>query len=171
MGRSRRVALAGTAGVLAATGLLAMVVTAGEPRPVDVRRVDLSPGQPGVLSATFTTTVRVLPSLTAVLVAPPPRKPEPTPVTTTTQPPPPPPPTATTEPAPPTTTTTPKPTPSRGKPPVRCDEDDPFDRDCPPWVFPPPWGDWCDWPRLHGTGHPGRPPWGDYDCLHEDEDR
>ncbi|NUT98166.1 MAG: hypothetical protein HOY78_39755, partial [Saccharothrix sp.] len=58
---SRRLAFAGAMGALASGALLTLVMSVDQPRPVDVRRVDLSPVQPGVLSATHTTTLNVQP--------------------------------------------------------------------------------------------------------------
>ncbi|MFC6089424.1 hypothetical protein [Saccharothrix lopnurensis] len=97
MSSGRRTAFAGTALALA-IGAVVVVVLSVEPRPVDVRRVDLSPVEPGVLSATYTTTIVAQRSSTAVgVIAPPaPRPAPPNPDSTTSPPlpphPPPPPP-------------------------------------------------------------------------------
>ncbi|MEU4802350.1 hypothetical protein [Actinosynnema sp. NPDC023587] len=141
MSRVGRVAFAGIAGALAIAALVAMVVTVGGPRPVDVRQVDLSPAQPGVLSATYSTTVQVVPP-TPVLVAPPPREAVP-PSRATTEPPAAPP---HSEPAPP-----PAPTTSADRrDPGRCEFGRFPDGLCVPWRFPPSTRELCTWLRAHG---------------------
>ncbi|MEV0676663.1 hypothetical protein AB0I60_09080 [Actinosynnema sp. NPDC050436] len=152
MSRVGRIAFAGITGVLATAAVVTMAITVNEPRPVDVRRVDLSPAQPGVLSATYTTTVQVRPSPTTALVAPPPQQEPVPPRTTTTEPPaalphtdPPVPP------LPPAPTTT---SPSRGRPDVPpCD----FTRfpttRCLPWRVPRSPGEMCAWLRAQGLPH------------------
>ncbi|GAA1280742.1 hypothetical protein [Saccharothrix xinjiangensis] len=146
MSSGRRTAFAGAALVLA-TGAVAVMVWSLEPRPVDVRRVDLSPARPEVLSATYTTTVAAQRSSTAVeVIAPPAQRPLP-PVqvvtTTSTRAPSPPPPPPSPPPRPPA--------PPRDRPP---DCGRPFspDRACAPDPFPDPHHlrRYCDWLRDRG---------------------
>ncbi|CCH35384.1 hypothetical protein ABZ816_12330 [Actinosynnema sp. NPDC047251] len=144
MSRVGRIAFAGITGVLATAAVVTLAITVNEPRPVDVRRVDLSPAQPGVLSATYTTNVPVLTSPPPVLVAPPPQQPVPPPRTTTTEVPAAPPHTA-----PPEQTTTTRP--SRGRPDFEdCDFDRLPDGSCLPWRFPTSTREMCAWLRAHG---------------------
>ncbi|RKT57980.1 hypothetical protein [Saccharothrix australiensis] len=155
MSRISRTGIAGSAGALACGALLFLVITAYEPRPVDVRRVDLSPVQPGVLSATHTTVLKPVQSTTTTVVAAPPPRLE-VPVATTAEP------TATTtttvETPPATTTAPPSTPPSRQRPhrPHRCDNAYVTDGVCVPWLFPPGLfppglGRACEWLRDQGV--------------------
>ncbi|MFI9813046.1 hypothetical protein [Saccharothrix variisporea] len=137
---SRRLAFAGAIGALASGALLTLVISVDQPRPVDVRRVDLSPVQPGVLSATHTTTVNVQP-------------PADLPVSTgTAEPSPAVPVTATSTPEPTTTTTEPPPTSTAKKKPKgnNCDDGYLTDGVCVPWFFPMDPREACEWLRDQG---------------------
>ncbi|MFD7652948.1 hypothetical protein ACFV4N_03095 [Actinosynnema sp. NPDC059797] len=138
MSSGRRVAFAGAALVLA-TGAVTVMVLSLEPRPVDVRRVDLSPVHPEVLSATYTTTVAAQRTSTAVeVIAPPaPRPAPPIQATTTT-----------------TTTTTPSPPPSHPPAPPRgrpdCGHRPSPNRACAPAPAPDHLRRYCEWLRDRG---------------------
>ncbi|NUT46162.1 MAG: excalibur calcium-binding domain-containing protein [Saccharothrix sp.] len=140
MSSGRGVAFAGVALALATGTLVTMAITVNEPRPVDVRRVDMSPVEPGVLSATYTTTLEVARPTTVAPVVPPPEA-RPAPVTTTTTV---------------AVTTTPEPTTSSVPPttsstsPWECSPSYVTDGVCVPWRFPRGVRRWCDW--LHEQG-------------------
>ncbi|WP_309109694.1 hypothetical protein [Saccharothrix sp.] len=133
---SRRLAFACTMGALASGALLTLAIVVDQPRPVDVRRVDLSPVGPGVLSATHTTTLAVQPS-PAPVTAPPEARPA-VPVTATPTP----------EPQPPSPTTAQPP----GKKANRnnCDRSYLTDGTCVPWFFPLDPRKACEWLREQG---------------------
>ncbi|MEU7526778.1 hypothetical protein AB0A74_13680 [Saccharothrix sp. NPDC042600] len=145
---SRRLVFAGAMGVLASGALLTLAITVDQPRPVDVRRVDLSPVQPGELSATHTTTLAVHP----------PDRREPT--TGPVEPRPAVPVTATPVPETPGGTT--RPTPPGRKPPGQhppgkqpphrnnCDRSYLTDGPCVPWFFPLDPRAACEWLRAQG---------------------
>src|SRR5687767_4203361 len=84
MSSGRSVAFAGTALLLATGALVTMAITVNEPRPVDVRQVHVSPAEPDVLSATYTTALEVARPTTVVVAVPPPEPRPLPPVTTTT---------------------------------------------------------------------------------------
>ncbi|MEV8443149.1 excalibur calcium-binding domain-containing protein [Actinosynnema sp. NPDC051121] len=147
MSSGRSVAFAGVALLLATGALVTLSLAVHEPRPVDVRQVRLSPAEPGVLSATYTTTVAVVRSTTVAVAVPPPEQ-RPVPpvtttaittvaVTTTSEPP-------ASSSAPVSTTST---RPSWGE---DCDDAYVTDGPCVPWRFPR--GVWrlCEW--LHEQG-------------------
>ncbi|QFZ23650.1 hypothetical protein [Saccharothrix syringae] len=149
MSSGRGTAFAGAALALATCAVVAVVLAVDEPRPVDVRRVDLSPVEPGVLSATYTTTVAVQRSTTPLeVLAPPPLRPAPAPPvttttgTTTTEPPPPPPTTG-------VTTTTPTTTAARH--PWSCHPSYEADGACVPLRFPRHVRRHCEWLRALGV--------------------
>lgn len=135
---SRRLVFAGTMGALASGALLTLAIAVDQPRPVDVRRVDLSPVRPGMLSATHTTTLAVHPpdrrEPTAAPVEPRPAVPV----------------TATPVPDPPAGTT--RPAPPGKKPPRRdnCDRSYLTDGACVPWFFPLDPREACEWLRAQG---------------------
>jgi hypothetical protein len=137
---SRRLAFAGAMGALASGALLTLVMSVDQPRPVDVRRVDLSPVQPGVLSATHTTTLNVQPPADEPVStgSVEPRPAIPVTVTTTPEP------STTTTPAP--TTTTSKKKPNRNN----CDDGYLTDGVCVPWFFPLDPREACEWLREQG---------------------
>ncbi|GAB2996283.1 excalibur calcium-binding domain-containing protein [Saccharothrix stipae] len=148
MSSGRSVAFAGTALLLATGALVTMALTVNEPRPVDVRQVHVSPVEPGVLSATYTTTLEVVRSTTVVVAVPPPEQRPLPPVTTTT--------TTTT-----TSVTTSQPPPSSSSVPEsttssrppweqNCDRAYVTDGPCVPWRFPRGVSRRCDW--LHDQG-------------------
>ncbi|MEU4740543.1 excalibur calcium-binding domain-containing protein [Actinosynnema sp. NPDC023658] len=147
MSSGRSVAFAGTA-LLLATGVLAtLAITVDEPRPVDVRRVEVSPAEPGVLSVTYTTTLAAARPPSVVVVVPPPEpRPEPpttttTVVTTTSEPPP----------APVTTSSVPA-GPTSTRPLWKCDPSYLTEDLCVPWRFPRDVRRLCDWLREQGVG-------------------
>ncbi|XVV03515.1 hypothetical protein ACQPW3_40405 [Actinosynnema sp. CA-248983] len=133
---SRRLALAGTMGALATGALLTLAIVVDQPRPVDVRRVDLSPVQPGMLSATHTTTLAVHPAPAPATAGPEARPVVPVTATPTPAP----------EPASPT------PTEPTGKKPNRnnCDRSYLTDGACVPWFFPLDPREACEWLREQG---------------------
>jgi hypothetical protein len=145
MSSGRSVAFAGVALLLATGALVTMALTVNEPRPVDVRRVELSPVEPGVLSVTYTTTIHAArPTTTVVAVIVPP-EPRPAPPATTT-----------------TTTTTVEPPSSTSSVPEsttstvpswegRCDPSYVTDGICVPWRFPRGVWRYCDWLRDQGV--------------------
>lgn len=138
-GRRRVLASAGAA-LVGGSVIGALLLSASNPKPVDVRQVQGSFGPEQVLSATYTTSV--------LGVGP----------TTTT--PPPPPPVTTTQ----ARTAVPKPTrkprePERPRKPPPwleelggCDDDYRAHGTCVPWQFPL-LVDECDWLRSHGSAH------------------
>ncbi|MBM7812495.1 hypothetical protein [Saccharothrix algeriensis] len=136
------------AGVLVLGASLAMVLTMGGPRPVDVRRVDLAPAPPGELSATHTTTIGIHQSTTAVLAPPPPPPPaqQVATGTATSADPPPGPPQVTTTPAAPGRPSAP---PTRPRP-DHCDRNYATDGGCVPWLLPLGVRQACEWLREHG---------------------
>ncbi|WP_158846992.1 excalibur calcium-binding domain-containing protein [Saccharothrix deserti] len=151
MSSGRSVALAGVALLLATGTLVTVAMTANEPRPVDVRRVDASPAEPGVLSATYTTTIEAARSTTPVVVFTP-TSPRPAPlppsaVTTTT--------TTTTEPPPPSSSAPESTTPSSSRPPwgENCDHAYVTDGVCVPWRFPHGVWQLCEWLHDQGVTH------------------
>lgn len=148
MSSGRSVAFAGVALLLATGALVTLSLTVHEPRPVDVRQVHLSPVEPGVLSATYTTTLEIArPTTVPVFVPPPAQRPVP-PITTTTTV---------------AVTTTSEPPPTSSAPvsstattsPSSWDED--CDRSyltegpCVPWRFPRGVRRLCDWLHEQGT--------------------
>ncbi|MEJ2857224.1 MULTISPECIES: hypothetical protein [unclassified Saccharothrix] len=137
---SRRLAFAGAMGALASGALLTLVISVDQPRPVDVRRVDLSPVQPGVLSATHTTTLNVQPPAETPVST---GDPEPRPAIPVT---------ATSTPEPTTTTPPPTPVPTSKQKPNRnnCDSGYLTDGVCVPWFFPLDPREACEW--LHEQG-------------------
>ncbi|ROP39653.1 excalibur calcium-binding domain-containing protein [Saccharothrix texasensis] len=143
MSSGRSVAFAGVALLLATGALVALALTVNEPRPVDARQVHLSPAEPGVLSATYTTTLEVARPTTIPAVVPPPEQRPVPPITTvttvavTTTSEPPPPPSSTT---PPTSTTSTRP--SWGD---NCDYSYLTDGACVPWRFPRGVSKRCEW--------------------------
>ncbi|MFJ6670844.1 excalibur calcium-binding domain-containing protein [Actinosynnema sp. NPDC091369] len=147
MSSGRSVAFAGVALLLATGTLVALALTVDEQRPVDVRQVQLSPAEPGVLSATYTTTLEVARPTTVLVVVPPP-EPRPTPPVTTT-----------TEVA--VTTTTSEPPPSTSAPATStstspswgedCDRSYLTEGPCVPWRFPRGVRRLCDWLHEQGT--------------------
>ncbi|KOX13722.1 hypothetical protein ADK67_43770 [Saccharothrix sp. NRRL B-16348] len=144
MSSGRSVAFAGVALLLATGALVTLALTVTEPRPVDVRQVHLSPVEPGVLSATYTTTLEIARPTTAPVAVPPPEQRPVPPITTTTTVVP----VTTTEPpasSSPVSTTSTKP--SWGD---NCDHSYVTDGPCVPWRFPR--GVWrlCEW--LHDQG-------------------
>lgn len=143
MNSGRRTALAGAALALATGAVVTVVLTADEPRPVDVRRVDLAPVEPEVLSATYTTTVEVQRSTTPVVVlAPPVQRPAPPPASTSTTTPPPP---------PPPSSFPPSPSSSPTRLPDHCDPSYVTDGVCVPKRFPPHVWRYCEWLRAQGV--------------------
>ncbi|WP_367134459.1 excalibur calcium-binding domain-containing protein [Saccharothrix sp. HUAS TT1] len=125
-----------------------MAISLNEPRPVDVRRVEQGPAEPGVLSATYTTTLEAArPTTIAVVVPAPGQRPNPPVVvatvaeTTTTTVEPPPPPSSTAE----STTSSPPPRDEN------CDPSYATSGPCVPRRFPR--GVWrlCDWLHDQGT--------------------
>ena len=147
MSSGRSVAFAGVALLLASGALVTLALTVTEPRPVDVRQVHLSPVEPGVLSATYTTKLEIARPTTEPVVPPPPpppkQRPE-APVTTTAVVP-----VTTSEPPPPsspvgTTSTTPSSA-------ADCDPSYVTDGPCVPWRFPRGVRRYCDWLRDQGT--------------------
>ncbi|MBB5954643.1 hypothetical protein FHS29_001213 [Saccharothrix tamanrassetensis] len=143
MSRVSRVTSAGMAGTLAFGALITLLVTVNRPQPVDVRRVDLGPVQPGVLSADATTTLMVLQSTATAMLAPPP----PLPVTTTTAVA-----ATTTEPPPSLPATSSSPVTSTSKRPQhRCDDNYVTDGLCVPWRFPPGVRHACRWLSDQGV--------------------
>ncbi|MCE6995796.1 excalibur calcium-binding domain-containing protein [Saccharothrix sp. S26] len=146
MSSGRGVAFAGVALLLATGALVTLALTVDDPRPVDVRQVQLSPVEPGVLSATYTTTLEIARPTTVLVVVPPP-EPRPVPpitttttvaVTTTSEPPAPPS-------APESSTST---TPSWGE---NCDHSYVTEGPCVPWRFPRGVRRFCEWLREQGT--------------------
>jgi uncharacterized membrane protein len=148
MSNGKSVAFAGVALLLATGGLVSVALTVNEPRPVDVRRVDASPAVPGVLSASYTTTIQATrPTTPAVIVIPPPAQPRPVPATTTVVP------TTTEPPPPPPSSSVPEETTS-SSPPTSDDHCDPAyvtEGPCVPKRFPR--GVWrkCEWLYDQGT--------------------
>jgi hypothetical protein len=148
MSSGRSVAFAGAALLLATGALVTMALTVNEPRPVDVRRVDVSPVAPGVLSASYTTTIEAIrPTTTAVVaIVPPAQRPAPPSTTTTTVPT-----TTTVEPPPPSSSSVPESTTSSVPPEhENCDPSYVTDGICVPWRFPRGVWRYCDW--LHDQG-------------------
>ena len=146
MSSGRRVVFAGAALLLATGALVTLVLTMNEPRPVDVRQVQVSPVEPGVLSATYTTTLEIARPTTAPAVVPPP-EPRPAPpitttttvlVTTTSEPPP-------SSSSPVSTTST---RPSWGD---DCDHSYVTEGPCVPWRFPRGVTRPCQWLYEQGT--------------------
>ncbi|MFE2755631.1 hypothetical protein ACFXGA_26875 [Actinosynnema sp. NPDC059335] len=148
MSSGRSVAFAGVALLLATGALVTMAITVREPRPVDVRQVQLSPVEPGVVSATYTTTVAVARPTTIPVVAPEPEPRPAPPITTTT--------TAVTttssEPPPPSSSTVVTTTPTRPTQGHHCDPAYVTEGPCVPWRFPRGVRELCDWLRDHGAG-------------------
>ena len=150
MSSGRSVAFAGMSLLVATGALVTLSLTAEEPRPVEVRQVQLSPVEPGVLSATYTTTLEIVrPTPIPVVIPPPAPRPVP-PVTTTSTVVPsttsePPPPSSSSSSVPPSTTST---RPSWGE---NCDHSYVTDGPCVPWRFPR--GVWrlCEWLRDQGV--------------------
>ncbi|MER5264394.1 excalibur calcium-binding domain-containing protein [Actinosynnema sp. NPDC002837] len=140
MSSGRSVAFAGAALLLATGALVTLALTVNEPRPVDARQVHLSPVEPGVLSATYTTTLEIArPTSVPVVVPPPAQRPAPpittvstVPVTTTSEPPP-------SSSTPSSTTST---RPSWGD---NCDHSYVTDGPCVPWRFPRGVSRPCEW--------------------------
>lgn len=160
MGSGRHAVVAGGVSSLAAGALLVVLLNGHEPRPVDVHRVDLSPAQPDVLSATLTTSVQAIRSTEPVQPAAPPPPPPPPPAVTTTRqqvvvv-------TTTTSSQPPTTTAPPSsevlPAPPEGA--DGCDRAYVTNAGCVPWRFPRHVWWPCQWLRDQGITHvevPGR---------------
>ncbi|WP_447004688.1 hypothetical protein ACRAKI_34750 [Saccharothrix isguenensis] len=151
MSSGKSVAFAGVALLLATGGLVSVALTVNEPRPVDVRRVEVSRAVPGVMSASYTTTVQAnRPTTSAVVIAPPVPRPVPpvdVPVPTTTEQtaPPPPPPTPSSSDPDESTSSAP---PSSGE---GCDPSYVTEGPCVPLRFPR--GVWrkCDWLHERGT--------------------
>ncbi len=145
MSSGRSVAFAAVALLLATGALVTLALTVNEPRPVDVRQVHLSPVQPGVLSATHTTTLEIARPTVPVVVPEPEHRPAPPITTTTTVAV-----TTTDEPPPssvlPTSTTSTRPSWTEN-----CDPSYVTEGPCVPWRFPR--GLWrrCDWLRDRGT--------------------
>lgn len=140
MSSGRSVVFAGVVLLLAIGALVVMAHLANLPRPVDVRQVDSGPVEPGVLSATYTTTVQAARSTTSVVVVVPPAPPPVAPVVTTTEPP-------QSVSAPASTTS------SRPPKDENCDPDYLTNGVCVPRRLPP--GVWrmCEWLHEQGVTH------------------
>ncbi|PSL54991.1 excalibur calcium-binding domain-containing protein [Saccharothrix carnea] len=145
MSSGRSVAFAGVALLLASGTVVALALTAGEPRPVDVRQVHLSPVEPGVLSATYTTTLEIARPTTVPAVVPPPAPRPVPPVTTTVTVVP----TTTSEP-PPSSSTPVSTTSTRPSWGPNCDHSYVTDGACVPWRFPRGVTRECEWLRDQG---------------------
>jgi hypothetical protein len=139
MSSGRSVAFAGVALLLATGALVTLALTVNEPRPVDARQVHLSPVEPGVLSATYTTTLEVVRSTTVPVVAPPPEQRPAPPVTTVTTV------AVTTSEQPPPAGTTVSTTSTRPTWGDNCDYSYVTDGACVPWRFPRGVSRPCEW--------------------------
>ncbi|MBP2339602.1 hypothetical protein JOF41_005780 [Saccharothrix coeruleofusca] len=164
MSSGRHALVVGSVAALAASALLVVLVNGGQPRPVDVRRVDTGPTGPDVLSATLATSVQAVrstevapPPLPRSFPAPLPAQPPavttpPHPVTVTT----------TTTAPPPTTTTAPPSSEVQQAPPEGsdgCDHAYVTNTGCVPWEFPRHVWWTCLWLREQGITRvevPGR---------------
>ncbi|MFI9007017.1 excalibur calcium-binding domain-containing protein [Actinosynnema sp. NPDC053489] len=150
MSSGRSVAFAAVALSLATGAVVALSLTANGPRPVEVRQVQVSPIGPGVLSATYTTTLEIArPTAAPVVVAPIEERPVP-PITTTT--------TTSTAITVPTTTQPPTPsspptTTTSHRPPWHdnCDPSYRTHGPCVPWRFPRGVKRFCQWLHEQGT--------------------
>ncbi|XVS64154.1 excalibur calcium-binding domain-containing protein [Actinosynnema sp. CA-299493] len=154
MSSGRSVAFAGVALLLATGALVALALTVNEPRPVEARQVHSGPVEPGVLSATYTTTLEIArPTTVPVLVPPPAQRPVP-PITSATI--------VTTVPAVAVTTTseqlppqvgTPAPSATSTRPSWgdNCDFSYVTDGACVPWRFPRGVSQPCEWLYEQGV--------------------